>query len=120
MPEPPVRLRLAQYRAQWRAGQPRRLLVRLTLPVAAFAGAAWAWSWWAGLVAAAVVALVDTVKRWRVHSPAGAWRKGAIGERTTARRLHALNLAGYAAPHDRQLPRARANIVTIWSSVGLT
>ncbi|MBF8191384.1 hypothetical protein ITP53_37935 [Nonomuraea sp. K274] len=97
----------AQYRTQWRAGRPRRLLVRLALSVASFAVAAWAWSWWVGLAAAAVAAAADTFQRWRVHPPAAAWRKGA---RATARRLRALELAGYAVLHDRQLPRSKANI----------
>ncbi|MEV4174702.1 nuclease-related domain-containing protein [Nonomuraea sp. NPDC049709] len=101
---------LAQYRAQWRAGRPRRLLVRLALSAAAFTVVAWAWSWQAGLAAAAVVALADTLQRWRVHSPAAAWRKGARGERATARRLRSLELAGYAVLHDRRLPRSKANL----------
>jgi hypothetical protein len=57
-----------------------------------------------------VVALADTVRRWRVHSPAAAWRKGAIGERATARRLRSLERAGYRVLHDRALPRSRANL----------
>ncbi|MFC5834903.1 hypothetical protein [Nonomuraea insulae] len=59
-------------------------------------------SWWAGLAAAAVVALADTVQRWRVHSPTAAWRKGARGEQATARRLRSLEpIAGYTVLHDR-------------------
>ncbi|MEV4177039.1 nuclease-related domain-containing protein [Nonomuraea sp. NPDC049709] len=101
---------LAQYRTQWRAGRPRRLLVQLTLSAAALAVVAWVWNWQAGLAAAAVVALADTLQRWRVHSPAAGWCKGARGERATARRLRSLELAGYAVLHDRRLPRSKANI----------
>ncbi|MFI6920824.1 nuclease-related domain-containing protein [Nonomuraea spiralis] len=69
-----------------------------------------AWNWHAGRVAALVMAAFDTVRRWRVHSPAAAWRKGAVGERATARRLRSLEAAGYTVLHDRRLPRSRANL----------
>ncbi|GAA2212902.1 hypothetical protein GCM10009850_083640 [Nonomuraea monospora] len=84
--------------------------MRAALAVAAFAAVTWAWTWQAGLLAAAVAALADTVQRWRVHSAAAAWRKGALGERATARRLRALEPAGYTVLHDRALPRSRANL----------
>ncbi|MGI5292989.1 nuclease-related domain-containing protein [Nonomuraea polychroma] len=101
----------ARYRVLWRAGRSRRLLVRLTLSVTAFALVGWLWGWQWGLVAGVIVAAVDTVQRWRAHSPAAAWRKGALGEQATARRLRKLELmAGYTVLHDRALPRSRANL----------
>ncbi|MEV0151894.1 MULTISPECIES: nuclease-related domain-containing protein [unclassified Nonomuraea] len=46
----------------------------------------------------------------RRHSAIVAWRKGAAGERATARRLRSLELAGYTVLHDRALPNTRANV----------
>ncbi|WP_181449202.1 nuclease-related domain-containing protein [Nonomuraea aridisoli] len=70
----------------------------------------WLVGWHAAIVAAAVVAVADLVYRWRRHSSTTAWRKGAAGERATARRLRQLELAGYTVLHDRAVPRSRANI----------
>lgn len=100
----------AEYVRRWRAGRQRRVLVRVALSVAAFAVVTWAWDWRVGMLAAVVVAVGDMIERWRVHSPTVAWRKGAIGERATARRLRSLELAGYTVLHDRVLPGSRANI----------
>ncbi|MEU0481362.1 nuclease-related domain-containing protein [Streptosporangium sp. NPDC006013] len=38
------------------------------------------------------------------------WRKGAAGERRTARMLRPLNRRGYTVLHDRALPYGRANV----------
>lgn len=100
----------AEYRRRWRAGRKQRLLVRVVLSVAVFAVVTWAWDWRAGVLAAVVVAVGDMIERWRVHSPATAWRKGAIGERATARRLRSLESAGYTVLHDRVVPGSRANL----------
>ncbi|MEU8249089.1 hypothetical protein [Nonomuraea sp. NPDC048916] len=64
---------------------------------------------WLGLITAVLAALITMVHQVRTHSPAAAWRKGAAGERATARRLRTLELAGYTVLRDRALPRSRAN-----------
>jgi hypothetical protein len=48
--------------------------------------------------------------RFRPSSDAIAWRRGAAGERRTARRLAALERHGWAVLHDLAVPRSRANI----------
>jgi hypothetical protein len=58
--------------------------------------------------------LAATAAGWRLSfrpSPdACAWRRGAVGERRTARRLAALERQGWAVLHDLALPGSRANI----------
>jgi hypothetical protein len=48
--------------------------------------------------------------RFRPSPPARAWRRGAAGERRTARRLAALERHGWAVLHDLAIPRSQANI----------
>jgi hypothetical protein len=48
--------------------------------------------------------------RFRPSPEAVAWRRGAVGERRTARRLAALERQGWAVLHDLAVPRSRANI----------
>lgn len=100
----------AQYRYLWARGRPRRLTARLLLAGAAFAAATWLLSWRAGIAAAVLVAAADTARKWHHHSAAAAWRKGARGERHTARILRRLEQHGYTVLHDRALPGSRANI----------
>ncbi|MEU3356103.1 nuclease-related domain-containing protein [Streptomyces sp. NPDC037389] len=52
---------------------------------------------------------------WHVHRPSDAvrrWRRGAAGERRTARLLHPLTRGkqGWIILHDRAIPRSRANL----------
>ncbi|MEV0143924.1 MULTISPECIES: hypothetical protein [unclassified Nonomuraea] len=71
----------------------------------------WLLGWRAGLIAVVLAAGADWIYRYQQHSSTVAWRKGAAGERATARRLRSLELAGYTVLHDdRALPRSRANI----------
>ncbi|WP_433418814.1 nuclease-related domain-containing protein [Microtetraspora malaysiensis] len=100
----------ARYRQEWAVGRARRLLVRVALALAAAVLLAVLVDWRAGLVAAALVALVDTVYRWRGHAAVRTWRRGALGERRTARRLRLLASLGYTVLHDRRLPHGRANV----------
>ncbi|GGL20966.1 hypothetical protein Sme01_23310 [Sphaerisporangium melleum] len=100
----------ARYRAEWQAGRTRRLVVRAALTVAAFVVVTFLLNWLAGLVVAVVVAVADTVQRWRRHEAVRSWRQGAKGERKTARRLRRLERAGHLVLHDRALPRGRANV----------
>jgi hypothetical protein len=48
--------------------------------------------------------------RFRPSPEASAWRRGAAGERRTARLLDPLARHGWAILHDLALPRSRANI----------
>jgi hypothetical protein len=61
----------------------------------------------ASLVAAAVV---GWRLRFRASAEASAWRKGARGERRTARRLRRLKRRGYVVFHDLAMPGSRANL----------
>ncbi|GAA2419877.1 hypothetical protein GCM10010404_92860 [Nonomuraea africana] len=100
----------AHYRAQLAATRSRRLAARTVLALVAGAAAWWLLGWQAALIAAALAAAADAVRQWRTHSSVAAWRKGAAGERATARLLRSLELAGYTVLHDRRLPRGRANV----------
>jgi hypothetical protein len=48
--------------------------------------------------------------RFRPSPAARAWRRGAVGERRTARRLAPLERHGWAVLHDLAIPRSQANI----------
>jgi hypothetical protein len=61
-----------------------------------------------GGVAAAIAA--GWVLRLRPSPDASAWRRGAVGERRTARLLGQLERHGWAVLHDLAVPRSRANI----------
>jgi hypothetical protein len=64
-----------------------------------------------GLVAAALAAAaVGWGLRFRPSPDAVAWRRGAAGERRTARLLGPLERHGWAILHDLAVPRSRANI----------
>jgi hypothetical protein len=68
-------------------------------------------SWSAGLaVAAAVAATVGWALRFRVSRATWAWRRGAQGERKTARLLARLEPDGWTVLHDLAVPGSRANI----------
>ncbi len=67
-----------------------------------------------GVVRLVVSLVVAGVVGWRlrfhVSVAASAWRKGARGERRTARRLRRLERRGYVVFHDLAMPGSRANI----------
>jgi hypothetical protein len=48
--------------------------------------------------------------RFKPSSDAVAWRRGAVGERRTARLLGPLERQGWAVLHDLAVPRSRANL----------
>lgn len=100
----------AQYRAAWAEGRTRRLIQQAALAVTVFAVVTWLWGWWAGLAATALVAGIDALTRWRKHEAVRTWRKGAAGERRTARMLRPLSRHGYTVLHDRALPYGKANV----------
>ncbi|MDP4511842.1 nuclease-related domain-containing protein [Nonomuraea turcica] len=100
----------AAYRTRLDATRTRRWTIRAALSLLAGVVVWWLLGWQAALVTAAAVAATDFLHHWRRHSSTTAWRKGAAGERATARRLRSLELAGYTVLHDRAVPRSRANI----------
>jgi len=64
----------------------------------------------AGLVGLAVAALVSWRLRFRPSEQARAWRRGAHGERRTARLLDRLTGDGYVVFHDLAIPGSPANV----------
>ena len=64
-----------------------------------------------GLVVGVLAAVaVGWGLRFRLSSDAVAWRRGAAGERRTARLLHPLERHGWAVLHDLAIPGSRANL----------
>jgi hypothetical protein len=64
----------------------------------------------AGLVGLAAVALVGWRVRFRPSEQVTAWRRGAHGERRTARLLERLTRDGYVVFHDLAVPGSPANV----------
>jgi Nuclease-related domain len=64
----------------------------------------------AGLAGLAVAALVGWRLRFRPSTQARAWRRGAKGERHTARLLDRLGRDGYVSFHDLAMPNSPANL----------
>jgi hypothetical protein len=62
------------------------------------------------VVAALVAAAVAWGLRFRPSPDAVVWRRGAAGERRTARLLDPLERHGWAILHDLAVPGSRANI----------
>jgi hypothetical protein len=65
---------------------------------------------WAGLVGLALAALVAWRLRFRPSEQVAAWRRGAQGERRTARLLERLVRDGYVVFHDLAVPDSDANV----------
>jgi hypothetical protein len=100
------RRRRAGELAGWRRGLPWRAALSLAAGVAA-ALLAPRLGLLAGLIAAG---MVGWVLRFRLSREARAWRRGAIGERRTARRLGRLERDGWCVLHDLAVPGSRANV----------
>ncbi len=63
----------------------------------------------AGPAAAVAAGGLGWLLRFRVSAETAAWRRGARGERRTARRLRPLLRAGWTVLHDVAIPGSRAN-----------
>jgi Nuclease-related domain len=63
----------------------------------------------AGPAAALAAGALGWRLRFRVSAETAAWRRGARGERRTARRLRPLVRAGWTVMHDLAIPASRAN-----------
>ncbi|WP_214327915.1 nuclease-related domain-containing protein [Nonomuraea sediminis] len=99
----------AQYRAELAKGRRFRLLVRALKAALPGLLVGYLLGWKLGLALALIVALVDLGRFWR-WSSVSAWRKGAAGERATARLLAPLQAEGHVCLHDRAIPGSTANI----------
>jgi hypothetical protein len=64
----------------------------------------------AGLLALVAAAAVGWQLRFRVSADTLAWRRGAVGERRTARLLASLDGRGWAVLHDLAIPGSAANV----------
>jgi hypothetical protein len=100
------RQRRARELAGWQRGLPWRAAAALGAGVAAGLLAPRL-----GLLAGALAAgVAGWALRFRPSPQARAWRRGAIGERRTARLLGRLERDGWAVLHDLAVPASRANI----------
>jgi hypothetical protein len=104
------RRRRAAERARWTHGLPWRVAVVLAAGVAAGLLAAQVAPDLAGLLAVAVAAGLGWWLRCRPSADTRAWRRGAAGERRTARLLGPLERRGWAVLHDLAIPGTQANI----------
>jgi hypothetical protein len=104
------RRRQAVERARWTHGLPWRAGAVLAVGVAAGLLGAQLAPDLAGLLAVAAAAGVGWRLRFRPSADILAWRRGAAGERRTARLLAALERRGWAVLHDLAIPGTQANI----------
>ncbi|HET6814219.1 MAG TPA: nuclease-related domain-containing protein, partial [Actinomycetota bacterium] len=102
--------RRAAERADWTHGLPWRVAVVLAAGVAAGLLATQVAPDLAGLLAVAVAAGLGWWLRFRPSADTRAWRRGAAGERRTARLLAPLERHGWAVLHDLAIPGTQANI----------
>jgi hypothetical protein len=107
----------AQYRRRraiewgaWTHSLPRRVAAVLAVGLAAWLLANKAVPHLAGLASVIVAAGLAWRLRFRVTPDTMAWRRGAAGERRTARLLGPLERRGWAVLHDLAIPGTKANI----------
>jgi hypothetical protein len=104
------RCRRAAERATWTRGLPWRAGVALAAAVTVGLLATQVASDLAGLLAVAVAAGLGWRLRFRPSADTLAWRRGAAGERRTARLLAPLERHGWAVLHDLAIPGTQANL----------
>jgi hypothetical protein len=104
------RRRRAAERARWTHGLPWRAGAVLAVGVAAGLLGAQLAPDLAGLLAVAAAAGLGWRLRFRPSADILAWRRGAAGERRTARLLASLERRGWAVLHDLAIPGTQANI----------
>ncbi|MCO6003894.1 NERD domain-containing protein [Actinoallomurus purpureus] len=89
----------------WAQGKRRRLQVRGALAALGLVIGTVLVDFWFGLLAAAVIALVDTLYYLRQRIASSAWRKGQRGERRTSALLRlTLDWRGYRVLQGRNVP----------------
>jgi hypothetical protein len=103
------RRRAAEW-AQYRRGLPVRLLGIAVAAVLCEFAAGHVVPPLAGWIAVLAAGVVSWGVRFRVSSDADKWRRGARGERRTARQLNRLARHGWIIFHDLAAPGSRANI----------
>ena len=104
------RRRRTAERARWTKGLPWRAAAVLAVGVAAGLLATQIAPDLAGLLAVVAAAGLGWLLRFRVSPDTLAWRRGAAGERRTARLLAPLERRGWAVLHDLNIPGTQANI----------
>jgi hypothetical protein len=104
------RCRRSSERARWIHSLPWRVAAVLAAGVTAGLVATQVASDLAGLLAVAVAAGLGWRLRFRPSPDTLAWRRGAAGERRTARLLAPLERRGWAILHDLAIPGTAANI----------
>jgi hypothetical protein len=104
------RRRRAAERASWTRGLAWRAGAVLAVGVAAGLLGAQLAPDLAGLLAVAAAAGLGWRLRFRPSADTRAWRRGATGERRTARLLASLERRGWAVLHDLAIPGTQANI----------
>ena len=96
--------------ATWARGLPWRVLALVAAGVAAWLAAAPVAPTLAAPAGVTVAAGLGWLLRFRSSPDAVAWRRGAAGERRTARLLARLERQGWAVLHDLAIPNSQANI----------
>jgi hypothetical protein len=102
--------RRAAERAAWARSLPWRVLALVATGVAAWLAAARVAPDLAVPAGVTVVAGLGWLLRFRSSPDTVAWRRGAAGERRTARLLAPLERRGWAVLHDLAIPNSQANI----------
>jgi Nuclease-related domain len=97
-------------RAAWRRGLPWRVAAVLLAGLAGGLLGVRVAPRLAGLLALAAAAAVGWPLRFHPSADTRAWRRGAVGERRTARLLAPLERHGWAVLHDLAIPGSAANI----------
>jgi hypothetical protein len=104
------RRRRAAELATWTRGLPWRVVAVVAAGVTAWLAAAQVAPHLAAPTGVTVTAGLAWVLRFHVSADALAWRRGAAGERRTARLLAPLERRGWAVLHDLAIPGSPANI----------
>jgi Nuclease-related domain len=104
------RRRRAAERARWTRGLPWRMAAVVAVGLAAGLLAAQEAPDLAGLLAVVAAGGLGWRLRFRPSADTRAWRRGATGERRTARLLAPLERRGWAVLHDLAIPGSTANI----------
>jgi Nuclease-related domain len=104
------RRRRAAELAAWTRTQPWRAAIVLAAAAAVWLLAAQVLPGLSALAGVAVAAGLAWRLRFRVSADTLAWRRGAAGERRTARLLAPLERRGWAVLHDLAIPGTQANI----------
>jgi hypothetical protein len=94
----------------WTRALPWRAAAVLAVGVGAGLLAAQLASPLAGLAALLTAAALGWALQFRVSPETSAWRRGATGERRTARLLRRLEDRGWVVLHDLAIPGSQANI----------